>query len=224
MSPDFLDISRDALWRNNTGLVQFLGLCPLLAVTTTLVNGIGLGVATTIVLFLSNTAVSLARPLLRPETRIIVFVLIIAALVTVVDLFMHARFFDLHRSLGIFVPLIVTNCAIVARAEVFASRHDPLRAAIDGLMTGLGFTLVLITLGAARELVGQGTLLAQAEMLFGPNGQNTSITVFDGGFLIATLPPGAFFAMGLLIALRNVMAAHRSTDKYPAIMKAETAG
>ncbi|NNF66254.1 MAG: electron transport complex subunit E [Gammaproteobacteria bacterium] len=210
MKKPFADIARDALWQNNSGMVQLLGLCPLLAVSTTVVNAIGLGIATTIVLFLSNTLVSMARPLLRPETRIIVFVLIIAGLVTVVDLFMHARFFDLHRNLGIFVPLIVANCAIVARAEVFASKNDPLRAALDGLLTGVGFTLVLVTLGAFREIVGQGTLLSGAELLFGADSASLKIQLFDNGFLLATLPAGAFLSLGLLIAVFNVIRAKRA--------------
>ncbi len=210
MKPGFADIARDGLWRNNAGLVQLLGLCPLLAVTTTTVNGIGLGLATMAVLIGSNVAVSLLRPLLRPETRIAAFVLIIASLVTIVDLFLHAVFFDLHRVLGIFVPLIVTNCAIVGRAETFASRHDPLRAATDGLTTGLGFAAVLVTLGAVRELVGRGSLLADAHLLFGEAGRGLQIQLFDSGFLLATLPPGAFFALGLLIAARNALALRRA--------------
>ena len=132
------EIVRDGLWRNNSGQVQMLGLCPLLAVTTTTVNAIGLGIATMTVLLFSNMFASLVRPVLRPETRIALFVLAIAGLVTLVDLFMHARFFELHRELGIFVPLIVSNCVILARAEVFASRTDLLRAALDGLMTERG--------------------------------------------------------------------------------------
>ncbi|MBT8144447.1 MAG: electron transport complex subunit E [Gammaproteobacteria bacterium] len=203
MKPGFADIAKDGLWRNNAGLVQLLGLCPLLAVTTTVVNGIGLGLATTAVLIGSNVTVSLLRPLLRREIRIAAFVVIIASLVTTVDLLMHALFFDLHRVLGIFVPLIVTNCAIVGRAESFASRHDPVRAAADGLFTGLGFAAVLIALGAIRELVGQGSLLTQAQMLFGPGGAGLEIQLFDNGFLLASLAPGAFIALGLLIAAGN---------------------
>ena len=212
MGPNYTEISRDALWSNNTGLVQLLGLCPLLAITTTTINGIGLGLATTFVILLSSTIASLLRPLLRPETRIAVFVLIIATLVSVVDMSMQAWFYDLHRTLGIFVPLIVTNCAIVARAETFASRHDPLRAATDGFMTGVGFTLVLVTMGAIRELVGQGTILAQAEMLFGENTKNLTLRLFDDGFLLATLPPGAFITLGLLFALRNVLADRQTSQ------------
>ena len=205
MKPGFAEITRDGLWRNNAGLVQLLGLCPLLAVTTTLVNGIGLGLATTAVLIGSNVTVSLLRPLLRKEIRIAAFVLIIASLVTTVDLLMHALFFDLHRVLGIFVPLIVTNCAIIGRAEAFASRNDPLRAATDGFMTGLGFAAVLATLGALRELIGQGSLFSQAHMLFGEAGHGLEIQLFDNGFLLAALPPGAFIVLGFLIAAKNAI-------------------
>lgn len=205
MKPGFADIAVDGLWRNNAGLVQLLGLCPLLAVTTTVVNGLGLGLATVAVLIASNVTVSLLRPLLRREIRIAAFVVIIASLVTAVDLLMHALFFDLHRVLGIFVPLIVTNCAIVGRAEAFASRNDPLRAATDGLFTGLGFAAALVALGAIRELVGQGSLFSQAHMLLGDAGRHLSIQVFESGFLLASLPPGAFLALGFLIAASNAM-------------------
>lgn len=210
MKPAFADIAADGLWRNNAGLVQLLGLCPLLAVTTTLVAGLGLGLATIAVLVCSNVLISLLRPLLRAEIRILAFVLVIAALVTVVDLFMHARFFDLHRTLGIFVPLIVSNCAILARAELFASRHDPLRAATDGLATGVGFALVLCALGAIRELLGQGTLGAGAWMLFGEAAQDFELRIADDGFLLFALPPGAFLTLGLVIAARNWLALRRA--------------
>lgn len=210
------DIVSDALWRNNAGLVQLLGLCPLLAVTTTAIYGLGLGIATCLVLFISNIVASLARPVLRPDTRIAFFVLVIAGLVTIVDLYMHTWFFDLHRELGIFVPLIVTNCAILARAEVFASKTDPLRAAVDGLMTGFGFTLVLVAVGLVRELAGRGSILAEAQMLFGEGGRGLTLQLFDGGFILATLPPGAFITVGLLIALRNVIAGRRADAALPA--------
>ncbi|NNF60242.1 MAG: electron transport complex subunit E [Gammaproteobacteria bacterium] len=215
MTKPLTDIIRDGLWRNNSGQVQMLGLCPLLAVTTTTVNAIGLGVATMAVLLLSNVFASLARPVLRPETRIALFVLVIAGLVTLVDLFMHARFFELHRELGIFVPLIVSNCAILARAEVFASRTDPLRAALDGLMTGAGFMLVLVVTGTVREMVGRGSILADAHMLFGETWRSAAIQLFDSGFIIAALPPGAFIIVGLLIALRNVLAGREIAAALP---------
>ena len=195
----------DGIWRQNSGLVVLLGLCPLLAVTTTVANGIGLGLATTLTLVLSNVAVSLSRRLLRPEIRIPAYVLIIASVVTAVELLMQAWFHDLYRVLGIFIPLIVTNCAIIGRAEAFASRNPPLRSAVDGLATGIGFSLALVVLGAVREVLGQGTLFAQSGLLFGEVGVSLRMTVIPGypGFLLAILPPGAFMALGLLIAARN---------------------
>jgi electron transport complex protein RnfE len=195
----------DAFWRQNTGLVVLLGLCPLLAVTGTAVSGLGLGLATTLTLVCSNVAVSLSRRLLRPEIRIPAYVLIIASVVTTIDLMMQAWFHDLYRSLGIFIPLIVTNCAIIGRAEAFASRRAVWPAAVDGFATGLGFCLTLVLLGGAREVLGRGTLLSQAELLFGEPGRHLQLTLIPGhpGFLLAVLPPGAFIMLGLLIAARN---------------------
>ena len=195
----------DGLWHQNTGLVVLLGLCPLLAVTGTVINGLGLGLATMATLMASNLSVSLVRGLLRPEIRIPAFVLIIASVVTAIELLMKAWVYDLFRVLGIFIPLIVTNCAIIGRAEVFASRHRPVAALVDGFATGLGFCLTLVLLGALREVSGRGTLLADASLLFGNLGQNMTLTLFPEhpGFLLAILPPGAFIGLGLLIAARN---------------------
>jgi len=207
----------DGLWRQNTGLVVLLGLCPLLAVSGTAVNGIGLGLATTLTLVCSNVAVSLSRRLLRPEIRIPAYVLIIASVVTTIQLLMQAWFHDLYRVLGIFIPLIVTNCAIIGRAEAFASRNPPLPAALDGLATGLGFALTLVALGAFRELVGYGTLFRQAHLLFGDLGEALQLTVIPDhpGFLLALLPPGAFIALGLLIAGRNWLSSRPSRLQRP---------
>ncbi|MEE4218611.1 MAG: electron transport complex subunit E [Xanthomonadales bacterium] len=200
-------IFHDGLWQQNTGLVVLLGLCPLLAVTGTVVNAIGLGLATTLTLVFSNLAVSLVRGVLRPEIRIPAYVLIIASVVTVIQLMMQAWFHDLYRVLGIFIPLIVTNCAIIGRAEAFASRNRPLPAVIDGLATGLGFCLALVLLGALREIVGRGTLFSQAQLMFGEVGEMMQITLVPDhpGFLLAMLPPGAFIGLGLLIAARSWM-------------------
>ena len=211
-TPAYSDIIRDGLWKNNSGLVQLLGLCPLLAVTTTVVNGLGLGLATTLTLLTSNVIVSLIRTLVRPEVRIPVFVLVIASTVTVIDLGMNAWFHDLHLILGIFIPLIVTNCVIIGRAESFASRNSIDRAALDGLAMGIGFTLVLVALGGMRELIGQGTLFSQAHLMFGEFGRGLTITVLEDyrGFLLAILPPGAFIGLGLLIAMMNVINARRA--------------
>lgn len=200
------DIIHQGLWRNNAGLVQLLGLCPLLAVTTSFINGLGLGIATTLVLVASNLTVSLIRNVVRPEIRIPVFVMIIASLVTAVELAMNAWFHELFRVLGIFIPLIVTNCAIIGRAEAFASRHDPARALLDGLMTGAGFAGVLIVLGAAREIIGQGTLFAGAHMMFGEGAKGLTIELWQGhGFLLAVLPPGAFLGLGLMVAAKRLI-------------------
>lgn len=204
---NYRDIAWQGLWKNNPGLVQLLGLCPLLAVTATLTNALGLGVATMLVLIGSNILVSLVRDYVPKEIRIPVFVMIIAALVTTVQLLINAYAYGLYLSLGIFLPLIVTNCIIIGRAEAFASRNNTLSAAFDGLMMGLGFTLVLALLGATREILGQGTLFDGADQLLGPWAKALTIQVWqvDTPFLLAMLPPGAFIVMGLLIALKNVI-------------------
>ena len=203
------------LWNNNPGLVQLLGLCPLLAVSGSAVNGLGLGLATTLVLASSNLTVSLIRGALRPEIRIPIFVLVIASLVTAVELAMNAWFHELYRVLGIFIPLIVTNCAIIGRAEAFASRQPPALAVLDGLAMGAGFTAVLVVLGAGRELVGQGTLLSGAHMMFGEAARGVELVLADGGFLLALLPPGAFFGLGLLVAAKNVIDARVTRRMAP---------
>ncbi|MEL4429057.1 electron transport complex subunit E [Shewanella mangrovisoli] len=204
---NYREIAWQGLWKNNPGLVQLLGLCPLLAVTATLTNALGLGVATMLVLIGSNILVSLVRDYVPKEIRIPVFVMIIAALVTAVQLLINAYAYGLYLSLGIFLPLIVTNCIIIGRAEAFASRNNAFSAAFDGLMMGLGFTLVLAVLGATREILGQGTLFDGADQLLGPWAKTLTIQVWqvDTPFLLAMLPPGAFIVMGLLIALKNVI-------------------
>lgn len=201
------EIIENGLWKNNVALVQLLGLCPLLAVTNSAVNGLGLGLATLATLVISNTIVSLIRNLVRQEVRLPVFVLIIACIVTTIELVMQAWFYELYLVLGIFIPLIVTNCSIVGRAEAFASRNPVGASALDGFMMGLGFLLVLLVLGSLREIIGAGTLFAQAELLFGSAGQSMTLTLFDDyeGFLIAILPPGAFFGLALLIAGKNLI-------------------
>ncbi|HMB39445.1 MAG TPA: electron transport complex subunit E [Wenzhouxiangellaceae bacterium] len=200
-----LEIWRQGLWDNNPGLVQLLGLCPLLAVTGTAVNGLGLGLATLFVLVISNLAVSAMRGVIRPEIRIPVFVLVIATLVTVVDLVMQAWFSSLSQTLGIFIPLIVTNCTILGRAEAFASRRPIGDALVDGLAQGTGFAAVLIVLGAGRELIGHGTLMADAHLLLGDWAHTLEITFLpqQTGLLLAVLPPGAFIGLGLMVAARN---------------------
>lgn len=202
---EYKNLAWQGLWKNNPGLVQLLGLCPLLAVTGTVVNALGLGLATLLVLIGSNLTVSLIRQWVPKEIRIPIFVMIIAAFVTCVQLLMNAFTYGLYESLGIFLPLIVTNCAIIGRAEAYASKNPPKQAAFDGLMMGLGFTLVLIVLGAIREVLGQGTLFDGADLLLGDWAASLRIEVFklDHQFLLAILPPGAFIAMGFLIAFKN---------------------
>lgn len=206
------DITRQGLWANNAALVQLLGLCPLLAVSNSTVNALGLGLATLFVLLGSNICVSLVRHQVREAVRLPTFVLIIAAFVTSTELLMQAYAYQLYQVLGIFIPLIVTNCTILGRAEAFASRQPLLPSIIDGLMTGIGFALVLIVLGALRELVGTGQLFSNMERLL-PFAGDWTITVFNAypGFLLAILPPGAFIFLGLLIALKNVIDSRRSS-------------
>ncbi|HGG58592.1 MAG TPA: electron transport complex subunit E [Gammaproteobacteria bacterium] len=225
----YLEILKNGLWKNNSGLVQLLGLCPLLAVSSTAINGFGLGFATLVTLVLSNTIVSLIRNFIRPEVRIPVFVLVIASVVTAIDLLLNAYFHELHGILGIFIPLIVTNCVVIARAEAFASKNTVPHAALDGFAMGLGFTSLLVVLGSARELVGQGTLFSQASLIFGDIAANWRITVFHDypGFLIAVLPPGAFFGLGILIALKNIIDSHlekRARAAAPGIVAESSAG
>lgn len=201
------DITLDGLWKNNAALVQLLGLCPLLAVTGTVVNAIGLGLATILVLVGSNIAVSLIRNHVADAVRLPAFVMIIASFVTVTELVMQAFTYELYQILGIFIPLIVTNCAILGRADAFASKNGILPSTVDGLMMGLGFTAVLILLGAIREIIGQGTLFTSMDLIFGPVAADWQITLFSDytDFLFAILPPGAFVAMGLIIAVKNII-------------------
>lgn len=207
LSSEYKDLAWQGLWKNNPGLVQLLGLCPLLAVTATVTNALGLGLATLLVLMGSNVTVSIIRNWVPKEIRIPIFVLIIAAFVTCVQLLMNAYTFGVYESLGIFLPLIVTNCAIIGRAEAYASKNPVKQAAFDGLMMGLGFALVLIVLGAIREVLGQGTLFDGAELLLGEWATVLRIEVLqlDSKFLLAILPPGAFIAMGFLIAVKNAV-------------------
>ncbi len=198
-------VIKDGIWSNNQALVALLGLCPLLAVTSTAINGLGLGIATTVVLIMSNLTISLIRNIVRNEIRLPVFVLVIASFVTAVELSMNAWFFELYKILGIFIPLIVTNCAIIGRAEAFASKNNPIKSVVDGLAMGIGFTLVLVALGAAREFVGMGTLFSQAHLMFGEAARSITFSMGDDfkGALLAILPPGAFIGLGLMLALKS---------------------
>lgn len=204
---EFKELTWQGLWNNNPALVQLLGLCPLLAVTTTAINGLGLGIATLLVLVGSNITVSLVRNFVPNEIRIPIFVMVIAAFVTIVQLLMNAFTYELYLALGIFIPLIVTNCAIIGRAEAYASKNPVKESAYDGFIMGAGFALVLVFLGAMRELIGSGTLFTGAELLLGSWASGLKLQVFspEQPFLLAILPPGAFLGMGLIIALKNTM-------------------
>ncbi|MCJ1885375.1 electron transport complex subunit E [Pseudomonas sp. LA21] len=203
--PGYRELALQGLWKNNPGLVQLLGLCPLLGTSNSMVNALGLGLATIFVLACSNAAVALIRGSVTEAVRLPAFVLIIAALTTCIELLMQAWTYELYQILGIFIPLITTNCVILGRAEAFASRHSVARSAFDGLMMGTGFALVLLVVGTVRELLGHGTLLAGMNLLFGPAAASWKIQLFADypGFLLAILPPGAFLVLGLLIALKN---------------------
>ena len=202
---NYQKIIRDGLWDNNPAIAQILGLCPLLAVTGTVINALGLGIATTLVLIGSNLTVSMIRNQVPNEIRIPVFVLVIAGFVTIIELLMHGFLYELYTVLGIFVPLIVTNCAIIGRAEAFASKNAIWPSLVDALSMGFGFTGVLIALGAMREILAQGTLFADASIMLGEwAGTITLIDNYDG-FLLAALPPGAFIGLGLILAFKNII-------------------
>ena len=203
----YQELTQNGLWKNNPALVQLLGLCPLLAVTGSVVNAAGLGLATTFVVLCSNTVVSMVRSVVPDAVRLPTFVMIIAAAVTCTQLLMQAFTYELYQILGIFLPLITTNCLILGRADAFACKNPVPQAAYDGLMMGLGFAAVLLLLGALRELIGTGALFANMDLLFGPAAVSWEIIVFsqDKGFLVAVLPPGAFLFAGLLIAVKNLI-------------------
>ena len=198
-------IAVDGFWKQNPGVVQLLGLCPTLAVTTSVINGLSLGIATAIVMALSNASVSPIRKFIPTEIRVPVFILIIAALVTIIDFSIHAFIQPLYKALGIFIPLIVTNCIVLARVESFAAKNKTTPSLFDGLFMGLGLAVVLTMLGAIRELFGKGTLLSGIDLILGPSANNLVIHFFGNyqGFLLAILPPGAFIGLACLIALKN---------------------
>lgn len=217
-------LAAEGLWKNNPALVQLLGLCPLLGVSNSAVNALGLGLATLLVLACSNLAVSLVRGVVNTAVRLPAFVMIIAALTTCIELLMQAFTYELYQMLGIFIPLITTNCVILGRADGFAARHGPLLATFDGLMMGLGFCLVLVVLGSLRELFGTGVLFANLHLLFGPAAAGWRLTVFAEyqGFLLAILPPGAFIVMGLLIALKNRIDERRAAQALETVRPPES--
>lgn len=219
-SVNYQDIAEKGLWKNNLALVQLLGLCPLLAVSASVVTALGLGLATLIVITASNIVVSLIRNQTSNTIRLPALLIIIASLVSCVELLMKAYTYELYQILGIFVPLIVTNCAILGRAEGFASKNKVLPAALDGFMMGLGFTLVLICAGAIREILGTGMLFNNMQLLFGDAALNWKFNILGDnypGMIIAILPPGAFIIVGFLIAGKNAI------DNYFSAKTAENA-
>src|SRR5665811_289662 len=214
---EFKDILYNGVWKQNTGLVQLLGMCPILAVSSSVVNGVSLGLATATVMALSGAAIAPTRDFVPNEARIPVFILIIAVLVTVIQFTMNAYMYSLFVVLGIFIPLIVTNYIVLARIEAFAAKNPTLQSALDGFAMGLGLTAVLAVLGGIREILGHGTLLSGIDLVFGEAAKSWVITVVPNyhGFLLAILPPGAFIVLGLLIAMKNWLNL-RAGNKAPA--------
>ena len=211
----YKEIVENGLWKQNPGVVQLLGLCPTLAVTSTVVNGLSLGLLTALVMAASNGAISPIRRFVPEEIRLPVYILIIAALVTVIDLGMNAFAHPLHKVLGIFIPLIVTNCIVLARVDAFAAKNPTKPSILDGFMMGLGLALVLSLLGGMREVVGKGTLFSGIDLALGPASKAFVLTVIPDyhGFLLAILPPGAFIGLGLLIAVRNWVELRKTEQK-----------
>ncbi|MBE6617358.1 MAG: electron transport complex subunit E [Ruminococcaceae bacterium] len=190
-------IFKDGLITNNPTFVQLLGMCPTLATTTSVINAIGMGAATTAVLMFSNLFISLLRKFIPKQVRIAAYIVIISGFVTTVELLIKAFFPSLDASLGLFIPLIVVNCIILARAEAFASKNTPLRSVVDGLGTGLGFMLALVLVAAVRELLGSG-------MLFAGSDGTGGVQILGDWFSPATIflmPTGAFLTLGCIIAV-----------------------
>ncbi|ELQ6019661.1 electron transport complex subunit E [Cronobacter turicensis] len=204
---DVKSILVNGLWKNNSALVQLLGMCPLLAVTSTATNALGLGLATTLVLVLTNASVSTFRRWMPGEIRIPIYVMIIAAVVSIVQMLINAYAFGLYQSLGIFIPLIVTNCIVVGRAEAFAAKNGPLLSALDGFAIGMGATGAMFVLGSLREILGNGTLFDGADGLLGSWARVLRVEVFhtDTPFLLAMLPPGAFIGLGMMLAVKYLI-------------------
>jgi len=223
---NYRQIVSDGLWSKNAITVQLLGLCPALAVSGSVVNGLGMGLATAVVLALSNAAVSLARSQVPDEIRLPIFVMIIASATTCIEFVMQAYAFEMYQVLGIFIALITTNCNVLGRAEAFAAKNPVLPSMIDGFVMGLGFLLVLVLLGAMRELLGNGTLFANMDLLFGAGAKDWVVHPFSAdypGFLFAVLPPGAFFFLGLIIAGKNVIDQKiKAREKARAVPAAKT--
>ncbi|MDR2364798.1 MAG: electron transport complex subunit E [Zoogloeaceae bacterium] len=213
MSTSIKTLVKDGVWNNNVVFAQMIGLCPAAAVTTSGTNGLGMGLATTAVLVIANVLVALLRNIISPQVRIPVFVVLIASLVTVVDMLLNAWLHELYKVLGLFIALIVVNCAILGRVEAFASKNGVWPAFVDGLAMGFGFTLALTLIGLIREFLGSGTLFAQASQLLGENFAFLEIHVHEnGGALLMILPPGAFAVLGFLLAGKRLLDTRRHSD------------
>jgi len=214
MASNYTQVLRDGLWDNNIIFTQMLALCPLMALTSTATNGLGMGLATMLVLILTNGIISMVRNLISPEVRIAVFVLLIAAVVTVVDMVINAWMHELHKVLGLFLPLIVTNCAILGRAESFASQNSVPRSLLDGFSMGLGFTFALTLLGIVREISASGTVFSHASSLLGSHFSFLETTVIPHyrGFLLMMLPPGGFLALGFVLAAKRRLGRRREAS------------
>ncbi|MBI5937794.1 MAG: electron transport complex subunit E [Betaproteobacteria bacterium] len=219
-------IARDGLWGNNVVFAQMLALCPTLAVTSSATNGLGMGLATTAVLTASNVLISSIRHLVSAEVRIPVYIAFIATLVTLVDMGLNAWVHELYKVLGLFIALIVVNCAILGRAEAFASKNGMAASAVDGLMMGLGFTAALVVIGGVRELLGSGTLFANAHLLLGPAFAFLETTVIPQykGYLLMILPPGGFLAVGFLLAGKRLIDKKLAERETVAAVPQATAG
>ncbi len=217
MNTDYRRIARDGLWDNNVVFAQMLALCPAIAVTGTASNGLGMGLATTAVMVVTGGVISMLRHWVDAAVRIPVFVLLIAAIVTLVDMAMNAWLHELHKVLGLFIPLIVTNCAILGRAESYASKNPVMASAADGLFMGLGFTAAMVLLGGVREVLGNGTLFTQAALLLGEPFKAIELTLIADypGFLLMILPPGGFLALGFLLAGKRLLDRRLSRQRKP---------
>ena len=206
-SPSYPSIFAEGLWSNNIAMSQMLALCPLLAVTTSATNGLGMGLATLVVMVSANFVASILRHIITPQVRIPVFIVLIASIVTLVDMWLNALMHELYKVLGLFIPLIVTNCAILGRVESFASKKNTLPAVADALAMGLGFIWVLVVIGGAREILGSGTLFAHASLLLGSNFEWMELTILPDyqGILLLVLPPGGFLMLGFLLSLKRLI-------------------
>jgi electron transport complex protein RnfE len=206
-TPSYPSIFAEGLWNNNVAMSQMLALCPLLAVTTSATNGLGMGMATLVVMLSANMVASILRHIITPQVRIPVFIVLIASIVTLVDMWLNALMHELYKVLGLFIPLIVTNCAILGRVESFASKTKTLPAIADALAMGLGFIWVLVVIGGAREIMGSGTLFAHASLLLGSNFEWLEITILPDyqGILLLVLPPGGFLMLGFLLSLKRLI-------------------